>query len=445
MAEVDRLDVSEHKDVLPEELSGFDALVRTESPKYLYGEDSEGNRTRITDMGGVILHFAAKATGEQVERIAEPAKAGGSKEKAPTAGIDIEALVNRMVEERVRQALAGREEKEKEMQAEIDKLKKEIERLQKPLNQRLDEDFGENWVPREEGIAVARRGNDGYMDEGWTTDGQPFEKDGKWYIKIKKEDNQEEAELTSLIRVQESPPADDTTDEVEEGTTLPANVPEGSRQVYRRRGWFGRRWDQVRGRPVRNEVPTGIYSPPEGGYVRVVEDEVVEVPPSEVEGRDGTARALGAAALVGVGALAVWELLEHKYIGHSPTRELRHNGVYPWGHFKGIPNHHLGDHDVIGGGHGLGNGTHTDFFNPAPEHRRTAVEASQTIHLTGNPGDKTLKDGNHVILRHVQWTKEGLLSKLDRMRLRDKGYHVEWGKLQDTAKGIFRYKSVVSR
>jgi hypothetical protein len=543
--DVERVDVSEHRDALPEELSGFDSLVRTESPRSLYGEDSEGNRTRINDMGGVILHFAAKATGAEVERLA-PAGTGRRPERG-RGGNDIEARIQRAVEQAVQQALAGTQEREQQLQEEIDRLRQEIERLQKPLHERLDEAFGDTWVPRDEGIAVARRGNDGFTDDGWTTASQPYERGDRWYIRIKKGTDEEEAELASLIRMPETPPADEAAqrqqrreelesriagyegvnldnlyqtyrghlqaaangderaafandatraaataqirsqevrsyldsmneqqrnalpasavndltawleardaqepsitpaaEEGEQGGQVPDGIPEGSRPVYRRRSRLAMWGDRLRRRPVQEWEATGVYAPPDGGYVREVDGEVVEVMEDDVEGRDGTARALGAAALIGVGALAIWGLVEHKYMGHSPTRELRHNGVFPYGHFKGVPNHHLGGHEVTGGP-GLGNGTHTDFFNRAPGHRRTAVEAARTIHLTGNPGDKTLKDGNHVILKHVQWTKEGLLSKWDRMRLRNMGYQVEWGKLQDVAKGIFRYKSIVSK
>jgi hypothetical protein len=440
MVDVERVDVSEHKDVLPEELSGFDALVRTESPKYLYGEDAEGKRTRITDMGGVILHFAAKATGEDVKRVSGAAETGSKKEKSTPAGIDIDVLVNRMVEERVRQALTERDDREKGMQEEIDKLRKEIERLQKPLNQRLDEDFGDNWVPRNEGIVVSRRGNDGYMDEGWATVGQPYEKDGKWYIRIKKEANEEEAELTSLSRIQETPPAEDT----EETNALPANVPEGSRQVMRPRSRWAMWGDRIRRRPVQEYEATGVYAPPEGGYVREVNGEVVEVTESDVERRAGIGF-LGGAALVGAGMVigaTVYELLEHKYMGHSPSRELRNNGVWPWGHLKGGGSHH----EVLGG-HGPGNGNHTDFYNPAPGHRRTAVEASSTIRLVGQPGNEHLVDGHKVLLggHKVEFDSQGKLSWWDRVKLRKEGYDIGWGRIQDKLRHGYRMKTIVTK
>jgi len=443
MADVERLDVSEHKDALPEELSRYDALVRgTESPRTLYGEDSEGNKTRITDLGAVVLHFAAMATGEEVKRVSDATETAPKKEeKVTAAGIDIEALVNRMVEERVRQALAGRDEREKEMQKEIDVLKKEIERLQKPLNQRLDEDFGENWVPREEGVAVARRNPDGYLDEGWATDGQPYEKEGKWFIKVKKDDNAEEAELPTLIRVKET-----QVDETDDTEPAPKGMPEGSRQVYRRRGWLARQWDWARRRPVRERVPTGVYAAPDGGYITRVDEEIVEVPPSEVEARDGTARTIGAVALIGVGALAIWELVEHKYMGHSPSRELRHSGVWPWGHIKGAPNpHHVTGPDVTGG-HGLGNGTHTDWYNTAGP-RRTGVEASSTIHLVGQPGNEHLVDGHKVLLdgKKVEWDSQGKLSWWDRVKLRKEGYDIGWGRIQDKLRHGYRMKTIITK
>jgi hypothetical protein len=542
MADAERVAVE--KNSMPEELSAFDELILSDANR-LYGIDEQGKRKPVTNLGHTALLLAAKASGTEIEVLA-PAAAAGRRQERSQRTDDIEAIVQRLVEERISAVTRAHEQQTQELQAEIESLRAEIERLQKPLHERLDDAFGDNWVPREEGVAVGRRGNDGFMDDGWTTASQPYEKEGRWYIRVKKDNNEEEAELANLSRVPETPPPADeaaqrqqqreeletrianydgvnqdnlyqtyrghlqnaaNTDEreafandtaraaamaqirsqevrdyinsmneeqrnalpadavrdltawlevrdaqepaitpaAETEDQSPAGIPDGSRPVYRRRGWFSRRWDQVRGRPAREYVATGVYAPPEGGYVRVVDDEVVEVPPSEVEGRDTTARVLGGLALIGVAALTVHELLEHKYLGHSPTREMRNNGVFPWGHSKGgLPNHAIPGREADGG-HGLGNGTHTDFFNPTPGHRRTAMEGAQSIHLTGNPGDETVKDGNHVLLRHVQFTKEGLISKLDRMRLRNMGYHVEWGKLQDTAKGVFRYKSVVSK
>jgi len=533
--DVEQLDLSNvDKNSLIDEVSGFDRLVVTDTNR-LYGFEGD-KRTPVTNLGHVALEALAKAADAEVERLA-PAGPRQRRERNQS-GNDIEARIQRAVELAVEQVLAGAQAREQHLQEEIDQLRQEIERLQKPLHERLDEAFGDNWVPRDEGIAIARRGSDGFTEDGWTTASQPYEKDGKWYTRIKKDNNEEEAELASLIRVPETPPpADEATqrqqqrEELEtriagyEGVNLenlyqtyrghlqnaangdereafannatraaamaqirsqevrdyidsmneqqrnalpadairdlmawielrdaqePAITPDtdtelennpGGQPVHRRRSWMSRRWDQVRGRQ-----PTQYYVDDSGRYYRIVDEQVEYVSPGEVDrGGDGTARALGAAALIGVGILTIHELLEHKYMGHSPTREMRNNGVWPWGHIKGAPGHHHVIGHKVAGGSSLGNGTHTDFFNPAPDHRRTAVEASRTIHLTGNPGDKTLKDGNHVILRHVQWTKEGLLSKWDRMRLRNTGYHVEWGKLQDVAKGIFRYKTIVSK
>jgi hypothetical protein len=542
--DIERVDVSDNKDVLPEELSSFDRLVWTDT-KRLYGEDNEGHRRQIQDLGQVVIHFAAKASGAEVEVLNRPARAqrGGERNQTPP---DIEAMVQRIVEQRINAAIQPYEQRNQEQQAELERLRAEIERLQKPLHERLDEAFGGNWIPRQEGIAVARRGNDGFMEDGWTTDSQPYEKEGKWYIRVKKDNNEEEAELTTLSRVPETPPAPNedaqrqqqrvelesridgyegvnrdnlyqtyrqhlqhaaNTDEREafandasreaamaqiraqevrdyinsmneqQRNALPASaardlitwielrdaqeppiipaaeqenpnpdgLPAGSRPVYQRRGWLGRGWDRVRRRPAREYVATGVYAPPEGGYVRVVDGEAVEVLPAEVEGRDGPARALGAAALIGVGALAIYELLEHKYIGHSPTREARHNGLYPFFPHKHGGHFGFGHLHRHGAGNNLPNGTHTDFYNPALGHRRTGVEASSTINLVGRPGNEHLVDGHKVLLggHKVEWDSQGKLSVWDKLKLRKEGYDIGWGKLQDKIRGINRFKTIV--
>jgi hypothetical protein len=242
------------------------------------------------------------------------------------------------------------------------------------------------------------------------------------------------------VRDAQEPPI---TPVAEDGGQAPAGMPEGSREVYRRRGWLGRRWDWARRRPVRERVPTGIYAAPDGGYITRVDEEIVEVPPSEVEARDGTARALGAAALIGVGALTIWELVEHKYMGHSPTRELRNNGISPFGHLRGVHHHHMGSHEAVVG-HGLGNGTHTDWYDPSGP-RRTGVELSKNIRLVGTPGNEHLVDGHKVLLggHKVEWDSQGKLSWWDRWKLKREGYDIGWGKIQDKLRGIDRYKTVV--
>jgi len=530
--DVEQLDLSNvDKNNLIDEVSGFDRLVVTDTNR-LYGFEGD-KRTPVTNLGHIALEALAKAADAEVERLA-PAGPPSRRERNQS-GNDIEVRIQRAVEQAIEQVLAGAQAREQHLQEEINQLRQEIERLQKPLHERLDEAFGDNWVPRDEGIAVARRGSDGFTEDGWTTASQPYEKDGKWYTRIKKDNNEEEAELASLIRVPETPPPADeaaqrqqqreeletrisdyegvnldnlyqtyrqhlqheaNTDEREafannatraaviaeirseeirnyidsmneqQRNALPADAvrdlmawlelrdaqeppitpavetatqnPDGQ-PVHRRRSWISQRWDRIRGRQ-----PTQYYVDDSGRYYRVVDEEVEYVAPGEVDrGGDGTARALGLVALAGVAGLTIWELLEHKYIGHSPTREARHNGLYPFlphkhgGHFGHIPSH--------GAGNNLPNGAHTDFYNPALGHRRTGVEATSTINLVGRPGNEHLVDGHKVLLggHKVEWDSQGKLSVWDRMKLRKEGYDIGWGKLQDKLRGINRFKTIV--
>jgi hypothetical protein len=548
--DVERVDVADKKDVLPEELSAFDKLVVTDT-KRLYGEDNEGHRTQVQDLAAVVIHFAAKAADKDVERLA-PAGTGRRAESG-RGGNDIEARIQRAVEQAVQQTLAGVQEREQQMQSEIDRLRQEIERLQKPLHERLDDTFGDTWVPRGEGIAVARRGNDGFVEDGWTTDSPPYEKEDGWYIRVKKDNNEEEAALTSLIRVQETPPADEAAqrqqqreelearianyqgvnldnlyqtyrghlqaaangderaafasdatraaataqirsqevrsyldsmneqqrsalpanavndlaawlevrdaqeppitpaaEEGEQGGQLPDGIPAGSRRVMRRRSRLAMWGDRLRRRPVERYEDTGVYAPPDGGYVRSVDGEVVEVTESDIERRrGGVAAAVGAAALVGAGiGILVYEYFEDRHLGHSPTRELRNNGAWypgkngtwwPFGHHKVAPEHPVIRHGVNP------NGMHTDLFNPDPGHRRTGVELSKNIRLVGSPGNEHLVDGHKVLLggHKVEWDSQGKLSWWDRVKLRKEGYDIGWGKLQDKLRNAYRYKTIV--
>jgi hypothetical protein len=508
--DAERVDVSGKQDALPDELSGFDSLVLTDT-KRLYGEH-EGQRTPIQDLGHVVISFAAQAAETEVEQLSPPAQSGRRTERTQRNG-DIEARVQRLVDERINALTQQHEQQRQEMQSEIERLRAEIERLQKPLHERLNEAFGDNWVPRHQGISVDKRGGDGFMESGWTTTGDPFERDGEWYIRVEKDGGEEEVKLANLARTSEATPPGAQAREFQQGDLVqvrneagavepdwvvvsgawprregdqdvlyvtvlkegqprivklddlrewnpetappPAaqenGLPDGSRPVYRRRGRFGQMWDRIRGRQTGEYVATGAYATPDGGYVRVVDEEIVEVPPSEFEARDGTARVMGGLALVGVGILALHELLEHKYLGHSPTREMRHNGIYPWGWWpKGAHElHHHAAHLKDSANQALnhGNGAHTDWYNPSEGHRRTGVELSRAIHLTGQPGNEHLVDGNTTLLggKKVNWDSQGKLSRWDMSWLRKHNYHVGWARIQDTVRGIYRYKTTVAK
>jgi hypothetical protein len=119
------------------------------------------------------------------------------------------------------------------------------------------------------------------------------------------------------------------------------------------------------------------------------------------------------------------------------------NGTWwPGGHPKAAPEHPI---PTGHGVNGLPNGTHTDFYNPALNHRRTAVEASSSIKLVGNPGNEHLVDGHKVLLggHKVEWDSQGKLSWWDKMRLKKDGYDIGWGKLEDKIRGVHRLKTIV--
>lgn len=118
---------------------------------------------------------------------------------------------------------------------------------------------------------------------------------------------------------------------IDETTATSPITPKMGNEVYLPRSWLSRRWDWLRRRPVREYAPTGNYATPDGRYIRYEDEEIIEVPASVVERSDNRGALLGATALAGVAALAIWELVEHKTMGHSPTREARHNGIFPWG------------------------------------------------------------------------------------------------------------------
>ena len=372
--DVERL-VIEDSSGLPEELSGFSELIVTDTER-LYGIDDKGKREQLSHLAHVVINLAAKATGDEVERLA-PASESRLHQDRGRQPADIEKIVQRMVEERIDVVTRTHEQQTEKLQSEIDRLRTEIERLQKPLQERLDDDFGDRWVPREKDTPVLRAQKDGYMDEDWALASEPYEKEGKWYARIKKGDNEVEEELINLKRPRSEAPAETAvTPATEDGQPT-------------RLGWWRR------ARLAANNA--AMY--PLTRQVRTVTEYDEAGRPTLVEERRSGAGAFAVGAVaVGTTALVTWLLTRHG--GHDVV-----NNYYSSKPSSG------GSVIVPLPGANAPAGHHLDLYNQAAIQPKTGVYDPNHIQLVGNPGHESLIDtrNNATIVKRVGWDSQGAL------------------------------------
>lgn len=285
-----------NKDDIPEELARFDGLG-LDANNRLVGMNEEGKTTRLQNVGALVMEIV-KTTGIAEEMTMD--------ELSP----DIMEMVDRTLEERMkpltdqmetvieqnRQLLDANQKLQQDIKERDERIEELLRKLKEAkgedltLNEQLEEDYGDQWIARKDEDVILIQ-PDGYTDEGWKTEDDPFKKeDDGWYIKIKKGDDVQEVSVESLIRVRKP--------DLSENDTPP---PDQNDQSWRER---------LRSNFTRRRTTITEY-----------DDQGRPINSHEERSGGGLAVAIGLGAFV-LGALAI-EIYEHKIMGHSTTREFR--------------------------------------------------------------------------------------------------------------------------
>jgi type II secretory pathway component PulM len=342
------------KDNLIEEFAEYDR-IGIAGNSALVGETEEGQTViarRASEIGDLLLKQLVAYGGAQAEQTVEPEETSEEKIERLEAEVaqlraeqgkdvtlegvmpDIKELVEQAVTDATQDLRSQITNLEATHQKEIERLKQQNQTLEeekevllarldergKPLDERLKEAFGDEWVPRKQMPVKITRAEE--AESGWTAISEPFQnEEGEWLIKVTDGSKNEYVALEDVSEID---------------TGAPASPALSERIRYNPRPTLLRR---LQNRSPRAAPSREYYIDNQGPYYLDENERPVYVSEEEVRGSQ-----IGGLFLAAAGVYIAWELLE-RYglgweVGTGDIKKVVHNQAVEIGGLHKA-NHHL--------------------------------------------------------------------------------------------------------